>query len=122
MIPYDWLFANYPILVTDEDYERTALDDSDSDHMSAWEEYIAGTSPTNRLDCFHVSDLRGASGGARIIERNSVSNRTYSVYSHTNLSTPWPPTQSSNSKAMAPRNPTRTLYPDLPDISGLVLS
>jgi hypothetical protein len=51
--------------------------DSDGDGLSNWEEYRAGTDPTDPTSYLKVTRISPA-GGARI-EFNAVSNRTYSV-------------------------------------------
>jgi hypothetical protein len=92
MIPHDWLLGNYPTLSTDQDFENAALQDTDADGMLAWEEYVAGTSPTNEQDYFQVSSITTHSNQSGLIQWDSVSNRLYSVYCHTNLLTDWPST------------------------------
>jgi hypothetical protein len=52
--------------------------DSDGDTMSNWDEYVAGTNPTNAASYLKVS--RAVPGQAAEISFEAVSNRTYSVY------------------------------------------
>jgi uncharacterized repeat protein (TIGR02543 family) len=49
-VPHVWL-EDYG-LVTDGDYEAAAFADTDGDGYPAWQEYIAGTDPTNRNSIF----------------------------------------------------------------------
>ncbi len=59
--------------------------DVDGDTMTNWEEYVAGTNPTNALSYLRV-DIGGGT-----LEFHAVSNKTYTVQYHTNLSeTVWP--------------------------------
>ncbi len=55
--------------------------DLDGDGMKNWEEYVAGTDPTNALSYLRVENIQPAtSSELRVqIEFNAVSNRTYSV-------------------------------------------
>jgi len=52
-VPYTWL-DSYG-LVIGGDYEAAALADPDEDGYLTWEEYLAGTIPTNRASVFKVS-------------------------------------------------------------------
>ncbi|MEI8196673.1 MAG: hypothetical protein WCI73_12245 [Phycisphaerae bacterium] len=73
--PYSWLdqygLTNY---VTD------AVLDQDNDGLLTWQEYIAGTDPTNSASC-----LKAAQTTRNIITWIAQSNRIYSVYWSTNL-------------------------------------
>lgn len=51
-VPYAWL-DTYG-LVSGGDYEAAAHDDKDGDGLSAWQEYVAGTVPTNGTSVFQV--------------------------------------------------------------------
>jgi len=55
--------------------------DLDGDGMKNWEEYTAGTDPTNALSYLKVENIEStASSDLRVqIEFNAVSNRTYSI-------------------------------------------
>jgi hypothetical protein len=50
--PYSWLDFYYPGLSTTQDYGNADLRDSDGDGLKAWQEYVAGTVPTNRASAF----------------------------------------------------------------------
>jgi len=52
-VPYAWL-DQYPVLLSlaGGDYEVTALADVDGDGQMTWQEYVAGTVPTNRESVF----------------------------------------------------------------------
>ncbi|MDA3926317.1 MAG: chitobiase/beta-hexosaminidase C-terminal domain-containing protein [Kiritimatiellae bacterium] len=52
-VPYAWLDEfNLPV---GDDYEVAAMDDADDDGFAAWQEYVAGTCPTNRNSVFLTS-------------------------------------------------------------------
>lgn len=50
-VPYAWL-DGYAGLVQAGDYEASALDDQDHDGLATWQEYAAGTVPTNAASVF----------------------------------------------------------------------
>ena len=62
-------------------------DDSDGDGMTNWQEYIAGTDPTNPLSYLRIERLAGAPNEATL-EFNAVSNRTYTVLFKNTLADP----------------------------------
>jgi hypothetical protein len=57
--------------------------DPDGDGSKNWEEYIAGTDPTNALSCLKVENfsMSGASTQQVNLEFNALSNRTYTILS-----------------------------------------
>ncbi len=57
-------------------------DHGDLDRHTNWEEYIAGTDPTNGNSCFRILSL---SGDGTIISWSSIGGRLYSVQTTTNL-------------------------------------
>jgi hypothetical protein len=61
-------------------YDTDAVADQDSDGLAAWQEYIAGTVPTNA-----ASVLKAAQATRNVITWTAQSNRIYSVYWSTNL-------------------------------------
>ena len=73
--PYSWL-AGYVLT----NYDTDAVTDQDGDGLTAWQEYIAGTNPTNA-----TSRLEAAQNTRDIVTWSPVSGRVYSVYWSTNL-------------------------------------
>ncbi len=89
-----WWLAQYG-LATDD---AAALGDHDGDGMAAWQEYIAGTNPTNRLSVLRITDVRAIPSGA-ILQWQSVTGRVYTLHWTSNLmggfqalapNVPWP--------------------------------
>jgi len=73
--PYSWL-AGYGLT----NYDTDAVADQDADGLKTWQEYIAGTDPTNNASC-----LRAAQNIRNVITWSPVAGRVYSVYWSTNL-------------------------------------
>ena len=89
--PHWWLEGNG---LTGEGYEAEDMLDRDGDGMFAWEEYIAGTSPTNINSNLSILglDLQSGTGGspeAVILDWMSVSGRVYSLKSTDDLRGNW---------------------------------
>jgi hypothetical protein len=59
--------------------------DSDGDGMNNWQEYLAGTNPTNANSVFKISSAQVTPGGQFVLRWLSVSNRLYDVMRGTNL-------------------------------------
>jgi hypothetical protein len=59
--------------------------DSDGDGLNNWQEYQAGTNPTNASSMFKITSTQVNSGGQFIVSWLSVSNRLYDVLRGTNL-------------------------------------
>ena len=53
--------------------------------MPAWEEYIAGTDPTNPASCLRFTGAQGVTEQGLVIRWLSVSNRFYDLSRATNL-------------------------------------
>jgi hypothetical protein len=75
-VPYEWL-ASY--FVTN-DYNASANADQDVDGLKTWQEYIAGTVPTNKASVFAA-----AQSNRNVVTWSPVTGRIYSVYWTTNL-------------------------------------
>ncbi len=59
--------------------------DSDDDGMNNWQEYLAGTNPTNAASVFKITSGNVISGRQFVLRWLSVSNRLYDVMRSTNL-------------------------------------
>jgi hypothetical protein len=79
--PVVWLDSHG--LTGDHDAQEVA--DPDNDGSPTWQEYIAGTDPTNRASCFSVSGLYKADNGQSVLCWDGKTGRLYSVYSKTNI-------------------------------------
>ena len=81
--PHLWL-SQYG-LVTGEDYEAAELTDTDSDGHLAWQEYVAGSNPTNHESTF--TTLISVSNGIRRVSwtPDLGTARVYTVNGRTNL-------------------------------------
>ena len=84
---YAWLDDYYPGLVTDEDYENSDNSDSDGDSHFAWQEFIAGTVPTNASSVLAVSSVVPSESGY-VVTWSSVDGKSYSVSTNLNLVIP----------------------------------
>ena len=77
--PYWWL-AQYGLT----NFAADAVADTDGDGLLNWQEYIAGTNPTNPASVFRISTADVEPQGT-VIRWTSVSNRLYSLSRTTNL-------------------------------------
>jgi hypothetical protein len=59
--------------------------DSDADGMNNWQEYVAGTNPTNSTSVFKITNEQIISGTNIVLHWSSVSNRLYDILRSTNL-------------------------------------
>jgi hypothetical protein len=59
--------------------------DSDGDGLNNWQEYLAGTNPTNASSVFKITGGQALPGGQLVLRWLSVSNRLYDVMRGTNL-------------------------------------
>ncbi len=82
--PHAWLDTYYTGLVTSSDYQIADLSDSDGDAMPAWQEYIAGTTPTHAASVLRVTSMQSADRHS-IVSWQSVTGKYYSVVVETNL-------------------------------------
>lgn len=81
-VPYDWLKA-YGMT---SNFEEAAISDSDDDGYSAWQEFVAGTDPTNLLSHFAITYY----DQTNLLWSPRLPDRIYTVVGKTNLSdTAW---------------------------------
>ena len=59
--------------------------DSDGDGMNNYQEYLAGTNPTNASSVFKINSAQAVSATQFVVRWSSVSNRLYDVMRATNL-------------------------------------
>jgi len=89
--PEWWLAGYYP---DTNDYENAAVSDTDGDGCSAWQEWVALTSPTNGRDCLRIEKFSCPSGlvDSYALDFISRTNRLYRIDAATNLLAPeWTP-------------------------------
>ncbi len=82
--PHWWIETYYP---GTNNYDNAALSDLDDDGMFAWQEYQAGTDPTDPASLLRIVGI-DVSPTAEFRWR-SVSNRLYSIIQSTDLGIPW---------------------------------
>jgi hypothetical protein len=80
--PEPWLADYYP---ETNDYDSAEQSDTDGDGLEAWEEYIAGTDPTNPSSGLELVEPVAPVDDQMLIQWNAVSGRYYSIYYLTNL-------------------------------------
>ena len=67
------------------DWETLGLLDQDHDGMLSWQEWVAGTSPTNPADVLKMDLQVRREGNSTLLVWHSVSNRIYKVWRSTDL-------------------------------------
>lgn len=85
-VAFSWLNQYPPMLgVAGGDYEAAALEDVDGDGHLAWQEYVAGSNPTNRESVLRTWITAG-NGGPQVTWTPDLGTaRVYTVYGRTNL-------------------------------------
>lgn len=82
--PQAWLAQYYGTT----NFDVLAMSDSDGDGLLAWEEYRAGTVPTNPVSVLEVTQM--GSSNVFTLQWRSVTGRVYSIFRSTNVSASWP--------------------------------
>jgi hypothetical protein len=68
------------------DFNVAETNDADGDRLLTWQEWVAGTDPTNPLSVLAVTNLTWGGSGV-VLRWVSASNRIYAVERTTNLTT-----------------------------------
>ena len=85
-VPFAWV-EQYPVLLSQAggDYEAAALADADGDGYAAWQEYVAGSNPTNVASAF-TAVMAVSNGVPRVAWTPDLGTvRVYTVEGRTNL-------------------------------------
>ena len=82
-VPKAWL-ADYGWT---NNFDAAATNDADGDHVATWEEYYAGTDPTNGASFFQCLEIGRTNLPiiGKIIRWNAVTGRVYAIDASTNL-------------------------------------
>jgi hypothetical protein len=83
--------------------------DPDGDGLNNWQEYLAGTNPTNAASVFKITSAQMIPGGKFVVRWASVSNRLYDISRGTNLA--------AGSRAFVPL-PGATNLPATPPVNA----
>ena len=97
-VPYTWL-DQYPVLLAlaGGDYEAAALADVDGDGHMAWQEYVAGSNPTNYLSVFRAVLTISNNTPWITWSPDLGTARVYSLWGKTNLTdAAWGPTNAAS--------------------------
>lgn len=74
-VPESWLAAHG----WTNNFEFAVTNDFDGDGFQAWEEYVAGTSPTVKASLFRITQIRNEAGGLQVTWSPSTAGRRYRV-------------------------------------------
>lgn len=85
---YAWLDDFYEGLSTEEEYENAARSDTDGDGHLAWQEFIAGTVPTNAVSVLAVSSAVPTADGC-VVTWSSIAGKSYSLSTNLTLNSSW---------------------------------
>jgi len=96
----EWWLAQYGWT---NNFNAAATNDADHDGLLNWQEWVAGTDPTNALSVLSVTNTFTAASGA-VLHWPSVSNRIYGVDRATNLVQPGFQVLATNLPATPPLN------------------
>jgi uncharacterized repeat protein (TIGR01451 family) len=100
-----WWLALHNLPTTD----GGAMSDTDTDGARAWEEYYAGTTPTNVASLFKLLKLTGLTPpGGRVIRWSSESNRIYDLQWSSNLPGGFSPLAGASNLPATPPDNTHT--------------
>ncbi len=82
-----WWLAQYGYT---NDFEEAALDNLDGTGMKNWEQYVAGTVPTDPESVLQIDQIHALLDDEVRVEWSPVAGRVYALYAVTNLVAPGP--------------------------------
>lgn len=94
-VPHNWL-DQFEGLLSGSTHAEAALGDQDGDGMLTWEEYVAGTVPTNRNSCLMATIETSDSDILIGWEPDLRPNRDYQVEGKETLANEWTPANSAS--------------------------
>jgi hypothetical protein len=95
-VPHAWLEGYGLVAAGGADPEAAAQTDSDGDGHLAWQEYVAGTEPTDPASVFTVH-IALSSGAAQVSWVPDLrSDRVYAVEGKSSLDALWAPTNAAS--------------------------
>ncbi|MEI8310226.1 MAG: LamG-like jellyroll fold domain-containing protein, partial [Verrucomicrobiota bacterium] len=95
-----WWLAQYGWT---SNFDAAALADSDGDGQTTWQEYLAGTDPTDPASVLRVRIEADPSTGSILLSWSSISGKSYRIEQATDLAGSWT-VQTSNVPATPPTN------------------
>ena len=96
----DWWLAQYGWT---NNFDAAALADADGDGQATWQEYLAGTDPTDPMSVLRARIEADPSTGGLLISWPSVAGKTYRIEQSADLTGSWT-VQASNIPATPPLN------------------
>lgn len=100
--PYSWLNGYYDVGAEfGGDYEAADAADTDMDGLNAWEEYVAGTIPTDNTSVLAITSGEKLPSGDFIVTWQSRDDRWYSVITNLNLTVGTPGVEASGIQGKA---------------------
>ncbi len=97
-MPLGWLETYFPSVTTEATLITKAEDDSDGDGYSNWQEYVAGTDPTEASSALCITAILPRENGEVEIAWPEVPGRTYQLLGKEKLSDPTWSTPTANSR------------------------
>lgn len=98
----EWWLAAYGFT---NDFDAAAIDDPDRDGLFTWEEFRAGTVPTNADSVLRFEEFDATPGeGGTVLRWQSASNFTYAVWAGPDMQLPFTNRVASNLPATPPVN------------------
>lgn len=91
-MPLGWISSYFPAANTEAKQRLKAEEDSDGDGFLNWEEYVAGTDPTDATSALRITSIIPKEGDVADITWEKIPGRVYTLLGKTSLSDPeWLP-------------------------------